>query len=225
MPHKPTLLDSSAWTLVRCRRRIHSDATRRRAAAAGAAVGDRTEHHRRAWRATQVRRARLHRALARSGDSGNCEDHRIGPLGRPRLRAGVLPDSARHLRVDPAGALAGRRPVRSLARARRRRSRDRHRSEDRQRHSARGAAVQRAVAAVGIRRGYSGPASNPRFFAHTVADEIHQQQRALRGVARTKLTFSSDRDRERVQGTVENVATSRRSTSPTTTAPISAASR
>jgi TolB protein len=52
-------------------------------------------------------------------------------------------------------------------------------------------------------REYSGPATNPRFFAHTVADEVHQQQRALRGVARTKLTFSSDRDGERVQGTVE----------------------
>jgi TolB protein len=53
-------------------------------------------------------------------------------------------------------------------------------------------------------REYSGSASNPRFYAHTISDEIHQQQRALRGVARTKLTFSSDRDRERVAGTVEN---------------------
>jgi TolB protein len=53
-------------------------------------------------------------------------------------------------------------------------------------------------------REYSGSGSNPRFYAHTIADEIHQQQRALRGVARTKLTFSSDRDRERVVGTVEN---------------------
>jgi TolB protein len=53
-------------------------------------------------------------------------------------------------------------------------------------------------------REYSGSGSNPRYYAHTIADEIHQQQRALRGVARTKLTFSSDRDRERVVGTVEN---------------------
>jgi TolB protein len=53
-------------------------------------------------------------------------------------------------------------------------------------------------------REYTGSASNPRFFAHTMADEIHQQQRALPGVARTKLTFSSDRDREKVSGTVEN---------------------
>jgi TolB protein len=51
---------------------------------------------------------------------------------------------------------------------------------------------------------YTGTASNPRLFAHTISDEIHQQQRALRGVARTKLTFSSDRNREKVVGTVEN---------------------
>jgi TolB protein len=49
---------------------------------------------------------------------------------------------------------------------------------------------------------YSGPITNPRLFAHTAADEIHQQQRALRGVARTKLAFVSDRDGERVSGTV-----------------------
>jgi TolB protein len=53
-------------------------------------------------------------------------------------------------------------------------------------------------------REYAGNAANPRFFAHTISDEIHQQQRALPGVARTKLTFSSDRDRERLKGTIEN---------------------
>jgi len=53
-------------------------------------------------------------------------------------------------------------------------------------------------------REYSGPAGNPRAFAHTMADEIHKQQRGLDGVARTKLTFSSDRDKERISGTVEN---------------------
>ena len=47
---------------------------------------------------------------------------------------------------------------------------------------------------------YSGTGTNPRFFAHTIADEIHQQQVALRGVARTKLAFTSDRDGERVKG-------------------------
>ena len=49
---------------------------------------------------------------------------------------------------------------------------------------------------------YSGTAANPRVFAHTIADEIHKQQRNLTGVARTKLTFSSDRDGERMKGTV-----------------------
>jgi TolB protein len=53
---------------------------------------------------------------------------------------------------------------------------------------------------------YTGPLSNPRLYAHTIADEVHQQQRGLRGVARTKLTFSSDRDGERVAGPVEGRA-------------------
>jgi TolB protein len=53
-------------------------------------------------------------------------------------------------------------------------------------------------------REYAGSAGNPRAYAHTIADEVHQQQRALRGVARTKLTFSSDRDREKVTNTVED---------------------
>jgi TolB protein len=51
---------------------------------------------------------------------------------------------------------------------------------------------------------YSGSAANARLYAHTIADEVHQQQRALRGVARTKLAFSSDRNREKLVGTVEN---------------------
>jgi TolB protein len=52
-------------------------------------------------------------------------------------------------------------------------------------------------------REYTGSAANPRLYAHTISDEIHQSQRNLRGVARTKLTFVTDRDRERVKGTVE----------------------
>jgi len=52
-------------------------------------------------------------------------------------------------------------------------------------------------------REYAAPASNPRFFAHTIADEIFQTQLALRGVARTKIAFVSDRDGERLTGTVE----------------------
>ena len=50
---------------------------------------------------------------------------------------------------------------------------------------------------------YTGGAGNARLYAHTLSDELHLQQRGLRGVARTKLTFSSDRDGERVVGTVE----------------------
>jgi TolB protein len=46
-------------------------------------------------------------------------------------------------------------------------------------------------------------ASNPRAYAHTIADEIHLQQRGLRGVARTKLAFASDRNRDSLAGTVE----------------------
>jgi TolB protein len=53
-------------------------------------------------------------------------------------------------------------------------------------------------------REYSGSIANRRLYAHTISDEVHQQQRALRGVARTKLTFNSDRDGERISGTVEN---------------------
>ncbi len=49
---------------------------------------------------------------------------------------------------------------------------------------------------------YTG--ANARLIAHTAADEIHQQQRNLRGVARTKLAFASDRNREKITGPVQN---------------------
>jgi TolB protein len=52
-------------------------------------------------------------------------------------------------------------------------------------------------------REYSGAVANRRLFAHSIADDIHKEQRNLRGVARTKLTFSSDRDGERMTNTVE----------------------
>jgi TolB protein len=52
-------------------------------------------------------------------------------------------------------------------------------------------------------REYTGAAANPRVYAHTMADEIHLEQRSLRGVARTKLAFSSDRNRDPVANTVE----------------------
>ena len=51
---------------------------------------------------------------------------------------------------------------------------------------------------------YDGRAGNPRLYAHTIADEVHLQQRALRGVARTKLTFVSDRNKERLIGPIDN---------------------
>ncbi|MFN7983980.1 MAG: hypothetical protein U0Q11_19200 [Vicinamibacterales bacterium] len=53
-------------------------------------------------------------------------------------------------------------------------------------------------------REYSGSVANRRLYAHTIADEVHQQQRALRGVARTKLTFNSDRDGEQMPGLVQS---------------------
>ena len=53
-------------------------------------------------------------------------------------------------------------------------------------------------------REYTGSAANARLYAHTISDEVHQTQRNLRGVAKTKLTFVSDRNKERVVGTVEN---------------------
>ena len=56
-------------------------------------------------------------------------------------------------------------------------------------------------------REYSGSVANRRLYAHTIADEIHQQQRALRGVARTKLTFNSDRDGEQMPGMVQSRGT------------------
>jgi TolB protein len=51
---------------------------------------------------------------------------------------------------------------------------------------------------------YSGPVANPRRYAHTASDEIHKTQVGLDGVARTRLTFSSDRDRERAKSGVAN---------------------
>jgi TolB protein len=51
---------------------------------------------------------------------------------------------------------------------------------------------------------YSGTATNPRLYAHTISDEIHDQQRGLKGVARTKLAFVSDRNGVSLAGTVEN---------------------
>jgi TolB protein len=58
--------------------------------------------------------------------------------------------------------------------------------------------------AVALGRVYDNVAlRNPRSAAHAISDDIHDTQVGLRGVARTKLTFISDRDNERVVDTVE----------------------
>jgi len=59
----------------------------------------------------------------------------------------------------------------------------------------RGVALGRVYENVSLR--------NPRAAAHAIADDIHQSQSGLNGVAKTKLTFVSDRDNERVVDTVE----------------------
>jgi TolB protein len=50
---------------------------------------------------------------------------------------------------------------------------------------------------------YTGPVTSRRLFAHSISDDIHLQQRNLKGVARSKLAFNSDRDGERISGTIE----------------------
>ena len=57
---------------------------------------------------------------------------------------------------------------------------------------------------VAFGREYSGSGANPRQYAHVIADEIHKSQRALNGVAQSKLTFSSDRDGLKITGTVQD---------------------
>jgi TolB protein len=54
---------------------------------------------------------------------------------------------------------------------------------------------------------YSGSArtiqpAETRLYAHTISDEVHKEQRALNGIARTKIAFTSDRDGERIRGPV-----------------------
>ena len=129
------------------------------------------------------------------------------------------------LRVDPGGRLDRVGAVRPLEGARRR-------GRGRSGRSARrpsGVVVQVRLFNVASQQAvfakeYTGSSTNPRLFAHTISDEIHHQQRKLAGVARTRLAFSSDRDGERVRGTVARAAR-RRSTSPTTTARTRGGSR
>ncbi len=51
---------------------------------------------------------------------------------------------------------------------------------------------------------YSGSVANPRRYAHTISDEIFENQLGLRGVARTRLAFSSDRSADLMKGPVRN---------------------
>jgi TolB protein len=58
-------------------------------------------------------------------------------------------------------------------------------------------------------REYSGSPTSlqgaaSRAYAHTIADEVHLQQRGLNGVARTKIAFTSDRDGDRIKGPVQD---------------------
>ncbi len=64
--------------------------------------------------------------------------------------------------------------------------------------------IQLSSGKMALGKAYSGPIANPRRYAHTISDEIHKTQVGLDGVARTRLTFSSDRDRERAKSVVAN---------------------
>ena len=50
---------------------------------------------------------------------------------------------------------------------------------------------------------YTTTVRNARRIAHEVADAVHKQQAGVRGVARTRLAYVSDRTRESLLGTVE----------------------
>jgi TolB protein len=64
--------------------------------------------------------------------------------------------------------------------------------------------IQVASGKTAFGKEYSGSVANPRRYAHTISDEIFQQQLGLRGVARTRLAFSSDRQAELTKGPVKN---------------------
>ncbi len=50
---------------------------------------------------------------------------------------------------------------------------------------------------------YTIAARSVRRIAHEISDAVHKEQRGVRGVARTRLTYVSDRARESLLGTVE----------------------
>lgn len=61
--------------------------------------------------------------------------------------------------------------------------------------------VERRASVFGKR--YACAMRDPRYCAHTIADELHKELFQLDGVARTKIAFTSDRDGERLGGTIE----------------------
>ena len=61
--------------------------------------------------------------------------------------------------------------------------------------------VERKVSTFAKR--YTCSVRGVRLCAHTIADELHKERFGLEGVARTKLAFTSDRDGERLGGTIE----------------------
>ena len=100
-----------------------------------------------------------------AGRGGGGKDNRASPVGRPRLRARVLPHPARHLLLVPAGAFRRGGPVRRVARARRRRSL-RHGAAHRQRGPCPGAPLQRRSQRSVFAKEYNGPARNPALRPH-----------------------------------------------------------
>jgi TolB protein len=66
--------------------------------------------------------------------------------------------------------------------------------------------IQVSTGRTALGKQYSGSLDSikdgGRIYAHTASDDIHQTQRGLRGVARTRLAFSSDRDGARMAGPV-----------------------
>jgi len=68
--------------------------------------------------------------------------------------------------------------------------------------------VQVGTGELKLGKQYSGTlkslADGGRMYAHTFADELHKHVRGLRGIARTKLAFSSNRSGEEVEGPVRS---------------------
>lgn len=53
-------------------------------------------------------------------------------------------------------------------------------------------------------REYTGAVANPRRYAHTIWDEMYKHQMQGHGIARSRLTFSSDRTADLIKGPVSN---------------------